>query len=295
MKEDVVKVNTICVGVDGSPAGQTALAWATGEAARRGAELVVLHAYDWRVTGALTQVGAEYAELARAAADALVAAAVEWAGAAAPGIPVRGEAVLGPPNRTLVAASSKYDLTVLGNRGRGGFASLLLGSVSQHLAMHAAGPVVVVRGRAEADDHGPVVVGVDAAPISERTVRAGFEAAAARGTELVAVRAFAQRYVPEVDLAVGVEESGQRRREEQRRLVDDLEPWRLTYPAVPVRCVAVEGEPAEVLIGLSGSAQLVVVGARGHGGFAGLVLGSTGLHLLHHAACPVLVARDPEA
>jgi len=77
-------------------------------------------------------------------------------------------------------------------------------------------------------------------------------------------------------------------------LFDDIAPWREKYPDVSVRTVAVDGHTADVLIGLSSSSQLVVVGTRGHGGFAGLLLGSVGLQLLHHADCPVLVARAGE-
>jgi nucleotide-binding universal stress UspA family protein len=64
---------------------------------------------------------------------------------------------------------------------------------------------------------------------------------------------------------------------------------------VPVESVVVTGQPAEVLTGLSATAQLVVVGTRGHGGFAGLLLGSVGQQLAHHADCPVLIARDMTA
>jgi nucleotide-binding universal stress UspA family protein len=93
---------------------------------------------------------------------------------------------------------------------------------------------------------------------------------------------------------VPVEDPVQRREEEMRHLADDIAAWREKYPDVSVTPVALDGHTGEVLIGLSSSAQLVVVGTRGHGGFAGLLLGSAGLQLLHHADCPVLIARASE-
>jgi nucleotide-binding universal stress UspA family protein len=97
-----------------------------------------------------------------------------------------------------------------------------------------------------------------------------------------------------VDIAVPVEDPEQRREEELRHLADDIAAWREKYPNVAVRLAALDGHTAEVLIGLSSSAQLIVVGTRGHGGFAGVLLGSVGLQLLHHADCPVLIARPHE-
>jgi nucleotide-binding universal stress UspA family protein len=286
-----VIANRIGVGIDGSPASQSALRWAAAEAAAHNAELVVVHAYDWRVVGAKAQIGGAIAEAAALSATALVNSAVEQARALAPDVSVRGEAVLGAPGPILVDASKTYDLIVLGSRGRGGFSSLLLGSVSQHVATHAAGPVVVVRGR-PAGAVGPIVVGVDGSPASDHVIRLAFEEAVARDAGVLAVRVYIPRYAGlGVDISVPVEDPVQRREAELRHVADDVAPWREKYPDVSVRTVALDGHTADVLIGLSASAQLVVVGTRGHGGFAGLLLGSVGLQLLHHADCPVLIAR----
>jgi nucleotide-binding universal stress UspA family protein len=198
--------------------------------------------------------------------------------------------MLGSAGHILTAASDNDALIVVGNRGRGGFSSLLLGSVSQQVATHAAGPVVVVRGRADAS--GPVVVGVDGSAAGDHALGVAFEEATVRGVRVLAVRAFTPTSVAwEPGLSPIPEDVDQRRQIEREDVVATVEAWKHKFPDIDVKCVAIEGSPTGVLTGLSNSAQLVVVGARGHGGFAGLLLGSVGLQLLHHAKCPVMIAR----
>lgn len=277
----------VVVGVDGSEQSHAALRWAAQEAALRDIELHVVHTYDWRVPGALTQVGGAFAEAVREGAEELTRAAVAEARAAAPGVRVHGSAVLGTAAAILSATALSDTLTVLGNRGRGGFASLLLGSVSQQVATHAAGHVVVVRGRTDTAGR-PVVVGVDNSPGSEAALGVAFDVAAAREVPLIAVRAY----------TIGSPGSGpagaafdHRRDEEYRAVAQQVDPWREKYPDVAVEVQAVVGHPTQVLADAAATAQLVVVGTRGHGGVTGLLLGSVGLSLLHHADAPVLIAR----
>jgi nucleotide-binding universal stress UspA family protein len=283
----------VIVGVDGSLASRAALKWAATEAVRRNSELVVAHVYDWRVIGARAPIGDAYADDVRARAEALVESAVADARTFAPEVNVRGEAVQGSPGPTLVNAANA-GLVVVGSRGRGGFASLLLGSVSQQVATHAAGPVVVVRGRPDIAD-GPIVVGVDGSEPANHALGLAFAEAVARGTGVVAVRVYTPAHPPwGAHVAPYVEDHEERRAAEHKFLFDDIAPWKDKYPDVSVEAVAIDGHPADVLIGVSSTAQLIVVGTRGHGGFAGLLLGSIGLQLLHHAECPVLIARRAE-
>jgi nucleotide-binding universal stress UspA family protein len=286
-----MKTPQIIVGVDGSPGAAAATQWAAAEAVRTGSELVVIHVYDWRIIGAKAPIGGAYAEDVRARAGALVEAAVADAKASAPQVQVRGEAVLGGVAPTLVSASEQASLVVLGCRGRGGFASLLLGSVSQQVATHASSPVVIVRGRS-GEIEGPVVVGADGSGSAHHAIGAAFEAAARRGTNLVAVRAYTPAqpsWGPYV--APYVEDREAREAAEREALEADVKPWAEKYPDITVETVVVDRPAADVLIGISSTAQLIVVGTRGHGGFAGVLVGSVGLHLLHHAECPVFVDR----
>lgn len=138
----------IVVGVDGSPGANAALAWAHAEASLRGVAVYAVCAYDepWGLAAASFSSPGAVDEL-RAALAEQAEAVLEDARAAAPeGVGVTGAAVQGPPGAALVAAAEESALLVVGSRGRGGFRSLLLGSVSQYCAAHARGVVVVVRG-----------------------------------------------------------------------------------------------------------------------------------------------------
>jgi len=137
----------IVVGVDGSPGASAALEWAYAEARLRDVGVYAVCAYDepWGIASLGMSSAAAVAELRTAlAADA--EGALDAAQTAAPeGVGVTGEAVQGAAGPALVSASDGSALLVVGSRGRGGFKSLLLGSVSQYCAAQARGVVVVVR------------------------------------------------------------------------------------------------------------------------------------------------------
>jgi nucleotide-binding universal stress UspA family protein len=157
-----------------------------------------------------------------------------------------------------------------------------MGSVSQQVATHARVPVVVVRGHAAPG--GPVVVGVDGSPSTDAALGLAFDAAAARGTHVVAIRAYvppSPAVLPHSAVEAAVREM----------LAGSLAGWQDKYPSVRLESHLVVGRAAKVLVGASHTAQLVVVGSRGHGGFTGLLLGSVGQQLMHHAECPVLIAH----
>jgi nucleotide-binding universal stress UspA family protein len=232
--------------------------------------------------------------LARAMHDQarlIVDEAIADARAIAPGITVSGEAIAGHPAQLLVDGSHHTGMVVVGSRGLGGFGRLLLGSVGAQVAMHAYAPVAVVRGRADTAA-GPVVVGVDGSPTSETALGYGFEEAAGRGCGLIAVTAYPMHLpLAPIDVAPLPYDRDGVVADLTGSLGQAVAGWQDKYPKVPVESQVVQGGAAEVLTDLSRQAQLVVVGTRGHGGIAGLLLGSVGQQLLHHADCPVLIAR----
>jgi len=138
----------IVVGVDGSPGAGAALEWAYAEARLRAVGVYAVCAYDepWGIASLGMSSAAAVAEL-RTALAVGAERALEAAEAAAPeGVGVTGEAIRGAAGPALVSASDGSALLVVGSRGRGGFTSLLLGSVSQYCAANARGVVLVVRG-----------------------------------------------------------------------------------------------------------------------------------------------------
>jgi nucleotide-binding universal stress UspA family protein len=147
-------MSVIVVGVDHSSGAKEALRFALQEAQLRQGTLRAVHAWQFGyigatgMEGALPAVGGELHELrdaAAAALDATLGEAIPDAG----DVEVERRVVEGAPAAVLVEESRDADLLVVGSRGHGGFAQLLLGSVSQQCAHHAACPVVIVRSKAD--------------------------------------------------------------------------------------------------------------------------------------------------
>lgn len=282
----------IVVGVDGSAPSWEALRWAVAQAARHQERLRVIAAYRPPWLAEELAAGMDLSGIMLSRTEETVAEMVAHARQAEPAVVVDGLAVAGAAVPVLIAAAGPATrLLVVGSRGHGGFASLLLGATGLQLATHAPVPVAVVRGRAEAAT-GPVVVGTDGSAGADVAVGIAFEEAFARGCPLTAVRAY-QAPVPPWgrDVEPMVYDPQRLRGTERVALRDSLAPWRDKYPQVEVDAIVTPDDPAQVLIGTSHRAQLVVVGTRGHGGFAGLMLGSVGQKLLNHAECPVLITR----
>ncbi len=138
----------ITVGVDGSHHAQPALEWAVKEAGIRHAPLTVLTVHEvasnyWTGHPMVLPADESDRERARQAAEAAAVKAAEGLGEAKPAS-VTVVAVSGIPPQELIKASEGADLVVVGSRGGGGFASLMLGSVSSQVVAHAKCPVVVV-------------------------------------------------------------------------------------------------------------------------------------------------------
>lgn len=300
----------VVAAVDGSEHSLKALEWARAAALRHGAGLLVAHVLPDSVQ--------LYAARRSALQDASqpdgftdpVSDRVRALLAEAPELPaeVRYESLEGSVPEALRAVGSDARMLVMGSRGRGGFASLLLGSNSRAVATSAACPVVVVphEGRtveaaAEASA-GRVVLGLHAAETPDDVLDFAFAEAAARGTTVQVVSAYAIppaptmvidapfAVVPPEGLADGGDDGVPAEREMLRSQGERLAPLRARYPDVPVEQAAVPGDAAGRLVTASRSAALVVVGRhhpRRH--VRSLLIGSVAHALLQHAHGPVAV------
>lgn len=135
----------IVVGVDGSSENDDALRWANEEARRRGAALDVVHAWELPALGDPVGMAAADPVVFLHAAEHRLSSVVDLTLGDHPGVEVRQTVVNGEPVRTLLDRAAGADLLVVGSHGRGGFAGLLLGSVSRACLSHAPCPVAVIR------------------------------------------------------------------------------------------------------------------------------------------------------
>lgn len=289
----VAKKYGVLVCVDGSAASDGAVAWATREAALRDLPLTVMYAAEPIGVGSpISLLHKTMPEWQKDHADVVIRQACEAFNASV------GEAE--PPNMqtqtlyaravpALIDASKDAWMIVVGSQGKGALGRLLLGSVAAALLHHAHCPVAVIH----SDDltvvnpDGPVLLGIDGSPASEAATALAFDEACRRKAELVALHAWSDAEVPSMLGADWREREGQ----EQEVLAERLAGWQEQYPDVSVKRMLVCDKPARWLIDESKSAQLVVLGKRGRGGFPGILLGSVSSAVAQSATVPVIVVR----
>jgi nucleotide-binding universal stress UspA family protein len=287
-------MGTIVVGVDGSECSDDALRWAADEASRRQAAVEAVFAwtfpYDVPVLGRLAD-DAKWRERADEKLERLLETEVGGRS----DVEVTRRAEEGPAARALLDAARGADMLVVGARGRGGFAGLVLGSVSQQCVQHAGCPVVVVRHEHVAADPSPkeeamerIVVGVDGSETARAALDWALDEARLRNAAVDVVYAWHMLYLhsyPDagVDLHPGEFER------DARQLLDGIIGGADTTGVAAVEPILVCDGAARALLDTAKGADLLVVGSRGRGGFTGLLLGSVSQQVVHHAACPVVV------
>ncbi|MFI8100834.1 universal stress protein [Streptomyces sp. NPDC086023] len=280
--------SSVVVGVDGSGPARTAALWAAGEAVRRDRPLHVVHAADTDFRGSYLSAAA--AEEVRSEGRQLLEETAKAVAAEHPGVHLTTEFSQADAVTALHRAAGPHGTIVVGNRGRGGFASLLLGSVGLDTAAAARTPVVVVRGAEATAEHETVLVAVRDAGDLPCARYAAREAELRKGSlRLLHVWNTLQSVGQMVTMLDGMDEAAARHVE---ILMDVAEIIRGEFPGLTVEADAESSSSvAGVLVEASGRAGLLVMGGRRASARLGLGrnLGRVTHSLVHHALCPVML------
>jgi nucleotide-binding universal stress UspA family protein len=267
----------VAVGVDGSLVAVRALDRAAAEAARRGTALRVV-----------------YAVADRDEAGPVLASAASRVHERHHGLPVETRAVEAGAVRALVRESESAVLTVVGTRGLGGVTGLLAGAVSQRLAAHTHGPLLVVRGDHPCDNGRDVLLGLESNADADAAAYA-FQEAERRGTRLHVLHSATHRHttsaLPSPVPATG---PGRQRRSGNDRAEEAVARFgiarlREAHPDVDVDSLTVRTGPAHALLAATREAGVVIIGAHRRAGRVGPQLGAVAHVLLHHSHCPVVL------
>lgn len=285
----------IVVGVDDSPAAKAAVDWAACEAELRQVSLTLVHAVSpnlttWRdapLPPGLAQWQKDHGHRLLGDAVKIAEKACRHGGPTK----ISTEVLSSGAVLTLTDLSKDADLIVAGSCGPSSWRGRQLGSVSSGLVRHAHCPVAIIHeGNSWRPNQieAPVLVGIDGSPASESATGIAFDEASRRNAGLVALHAWSDIDVSEWP---GVDWPATQSMAE-RILTKRLSGWRERYPDVNVRWIVARDQPARQLIAHSAEAQLLVVGSRGRGGFAGMLVGSVSETVAPLAYVPVIVARQ---
>lgn len=296
--EDQTELGAWIVGTDGSDSSEHALRWAAEHSAGRASALRIVTSWQAPLYGpyppVATMVSPYDNDAIQRGAQTLVDDAVARITPEVD-LPVEAMAVHGGASSVLLDAAEHGTLLVVGNRGRGGFGRLLLGSTSTQCATHTSVPTVVVPDAAPVIAADRITVGVDGSPNSLAALLWALDFARDEAT-VTAIWAWDTS-----PLAVGADqfffpEAVELAEERFDHMLDSI----LAGRRNPVHLVRtfVRDAPRTALRQAAKDADLVVVGKRGHGMIGAALLGSVSTWLLHHLDVPVVIVPDgarPEA
>lgn len=277
----------VVAGVDGSEASARAARWAAQEALDRGVPLVLIQAGRLPDGPAGPLEPGAYAREARDKAAAVLRSAASSLREEFPDLSVDTEESDQSAAQALIGLSRQADVVVTGTRGHGGFAGMLLGSVSRKLAAHAHCPLVVVRGE-QAGSIDEVVLGVEPDQ-TEGPIRFAFTVAQRCGATLHAVRAWRPRGTFVGPTGSFFESYSEIQDAQHREIERLLAAVRRHFPRVPVEVTSSRGNPVPILIETARETRLLVVGARRHSGLTSVGAGYVVEGLLAHSPTPVAV------
>lgn len=273
----------VVCGYDGSRDARRAVAWAAAWARDHDSALLVISAD--RAVGRVVQ----FDDNARANVEgAMRDQLADLTG----DVEVSFRVLADSPVGALVEASKGASTVVVGSRGLTAREDFAMGSTSAGIVEHATCPVVVITPHApETPPAGPVVLATDGSEAGDPAVAFAFAEAKRRGTTLRAVHSVEVPRLPGASLFDLDRLAESVLAEDEKEVTDALAPHEARHPDVSVDLVLVVGEPAATIAEEARDAALLVTGSRGHGGFAGMLLGSVSRRLLQTAPCALVVVR----
>lgn len=276
----------IVVAVDGSERNRTAVTWAAHEAAAHGSRLVLVTALPDHVISrphySTHTEDPEVRDLLEGARTAV--------GDLVPADTVDMRALAGAPVDVLLSEAGGAGLVVVGKRGLGGFARVLIGSTSIAVAGRSPVPVAIVPDEWDQPAHEglSVVLGVDPFKPDVEPARVAFARAERLGVPLVAVHGWETPAVFSWDADVVTGAPNEHEREAEKRFDELLAGWRREHPKVVVRPMRVHDHPATAVLKAAEDAQAIVLGRHEAGLLGGFAYGSVARAVLHYATTPVI-------
>lgn len=291
-------ISPVVVGVDGSEPAIRAARWAGAFADKLAAPLHIVHAdpyLGYNLSDAAAALRAASVAEQQRSSESILHTAEHAVRTDFPAVPITTRRIHRPVVEALCTLSGTAHLIVLGSDDVSVGAALLVGSPTLSVVTHSACPVLVWRGDAHRPNAQRVVLGVDGSRDSAGAIASAFEFADLFGVGLTAVHTWSTRRPPgNVTIPYLIDWDAIEDAERQE-LARTLAPWRERYPDVDVTPVVDPDKASQALLRHAKNAQLVVIGTRGRGLLAGVLLGSTSLNMLHHCTVPVMVCRPSAA
>jgi nucleotide-binding universal stress UspA family protein len=284
----------IVVGVDGSPTAILAARWAGALAVRLDAPLDIVHAIPsmgHNLTDAVAAIRAAAITEQRDAAATILKTAEEAVRSDQPELSITVTARQDPADEALVALSRDARMVVVGCDDVTPGAALLMGSTTLNVATEASCCVVAWRGAILAPTTQSIVVGVDDS--GDPALGAAFELAERLDAPLRAVHAWSMRRPAAAVTIPFLIDWDALEAAQLQEATAAVEPWSGRHPNVDVSVFVEPDKPSLALLEHLDDAQLVVIGNRGRNALTGLLLGSTGLNMLHHSPVPVMLCHTP--
>jgi nucleotide-binding universal stress UspA family protein len=288
---------TIVVGVDGSTSSTRALTWAIEQASVEHHAITLVHTVDIE-TASYSDVAFVYPQEVRdelrAEGHRTLATAHARIVEAAPGLDVNEVFGFDDPRHVLLDMSEDAAMVVVGSRGRGSVASLLLGSVGVALTRHAFCPVVVHRPSNPGAARNGILVGADATEGSRAVLEFAYRQASVRDLPLTVLHCYWDMQSPTA--AAYIVPSSQADLDTERLyLGETLTGLAEKYPEVQVKIETSYGLPQQALVHRGEGMNLIVVGGHHGSAVSQMLLGSVSTTVVEHAACPVAVVPVPPA